>query len=183
MDSKKTNLTPELKEIYDRVMNTSSNAQQTTTPATPAAQAPQSSIPAMPTPQGTAPLNPLPAQTIGAPLNAPVPATPSMPGMPSIDSTMPSTNPTIPAAPIAPPTDSMASPSALNAPLGQPLPPTNQPQPPIGTSALVNTKAPQANVAKTGKPKISTPIIIAALALFIIAWIAIWALVFGIIPL
>lgn len=69
MDNKKTNLTPELKEIYDRVMNTT--APQKAAPTPPP-------TPAQPNPLTPPPTPPIHAD-IPSPLNAPPAAAPVIP--------------------------------------------------------------------------------------------------------
>ena len=111
MDTKKTNLTPELKEIYDRVMNTS-GAKATATAGTPplAAPAPSEQIPTS-APQPAMPVGVPPTSTITP--NLGMPASPSLGGSPSPTMSPPPGMPPAPTAPAGAP------------PQPSPLPPLN----------------------------------------------------------
>lgn len=173
MDSKKTTLTPELKEIYDRVMNTTGASQ------------PQKPAPADPTPPSSSPppitLNQLDPAKTPPPVLTPPPRIDPMPQALQ--------NPTIPPPP-APASPQMPSLS----PADQAL--TNTPLKPVtdGNTFAFNgattdpkqqqaPQAPQANAPapEKKKSKISLPILIAVGAVFLIVWGVFWAVFLGII--
>lgn len=175
MDSKKTNLTPELKEIYDRVMNTSA------APKAPAAPPP---LPTTPAPAvGTPNLTPPPA--INPSPTASLPQAPPMPQMP--------TAPTL-GAPIIPPGMS-PQPQMPTMPtdLGMPSPAeqalSNTPARPLseGNTFSFNgvAHAPQpaaargAAVTSKKKAKLSLPVLIVLGVVFIAVWGVFWAIIFG----
>ena len=152
MDPSKQNLSPELKEVYDRVMNT-----QTAKPAAGAQPAaPASSMPSAPSaaPQTTPPVEP--------PVQAATPAmgvqtTTSAPVMPSAPSAMPS-------APVAP-----SAPSA-------------SPQAPSPTTFVFNggkVSTPNAKTeAASGKKKFPTFLIPVGILVLVVAWAILWAKIF-----
>lgn len=175
MDSKKTNLTPELKEIYDRVMNTSGKPVTKVPP-----QAPVQSAPAAP-PAAPNPLDPgltagpppspehQPATTPQVPAMpaAPAPPAPSMPTMPNPEnSAMPEPTPAeqaltnTPARPL-----SEGNTFAFNGTVKNPIKPATTP-------TEVTTKK---------KAKISLPVIIVLGVVFIVAWGIFWAIALGLI--
>lgn len=178
MDSKKTNLTPELKEIYDRVMNTSGTpVAKAVTPQAPA-QPVTTATSTEPNPPDTGMTNPplSPTQTLtpqAAPAvpeqQAPMPAQPSapMPSMPSLEvPTMQEPTPAeqalsnTPARPVA-----EGNTFAFNGTAKNPTPPATTPT----------------EVAKKKKAKISLPVIIVLGVVFILAWGIFWAIVLGLI--
>jgi hypothetical protein len=185
MDSKKTNLTPELKEIYDRVMNTSAASKAPAASSPPLPTTPPPAAPTIPSPQPSN-TNPLPstmpplpqmpsAPNIGGPISpaqsigmaVPPPAqAPSLPQMPNTDMGM---------APLMP---SPAEQALSNTP-ARPLTEGNTfsfngvahaPQPATGNSAVVKTKK---------KAKISLPVLIVLGIVFIAVWGVFWAIIFG----
>ena len=175
MDSKKTNLTPELKEIYDRVMNTSA------APKAPAAPPP---LPTTPAPLVGAPtLTPPPTiNPINAATSPQAPPMPQMPAAPTIGA--PIDSPGMPPPPQMPtmPTDlGMPSPAeqALSNTPARPLSEGNTfsfngvahaPQPATATGAAVTPKK---------KAKISLPVLIVLGVVFIAVWGVFWAIIFG----
>lgn len=173
MDSKKTNLTPELKEIYDRVMNTKG-----------AAVAPASTTPpptAIPTPQ---PVTAIPTPQAGMPPIGQPSATPPMPSLGGINQPPP------PAQPLAPPPGMPAAPEmpSLGTNAEQAL--TSTPARPIseGNTFSFNggdikpTASPSAPADATKKkPKISLPLLIVLGVVFIVVWGVFWAIVLGLI--
>lgn len=189
MDSKKTNLTPELKEIYDRVMNTSSAPQPTptvpTTPASPTSGAPTTlnslsgqpivadAMPANPLNPPTLPISPIPP--VAGPSTSGITAPAESAGLPSM--------PSMPASP-----DTMAG---LPTPAEQAL--TNTPARPIsegntfafnGTvknETPANGAQPAAGAVVAKKAKISLPILIILGIALIAVWGVFWALILGII--
>lgn len=202
MDAKKTNLTPELKEIYDRVMNTSSGPK----PATPEANPTSVGAPAATTLDVAG--SPVPPIVVPADMPAPQQAAPSpVPGAPIAPPPLPQmpTTPlaTPPPPAIAMPNLSMGGPPAMPEPLQMPPIPTPAEQ------ALSSTPARQVSEGNTfsfsgtatppptttppvaGAPgktdgkkkmKLSLPVIIGLGVVFLIVWIVFWALVFGFIP-
>ena len=190
MDTKKTNLTPELKEIYDRVMNTS-GSKAAATPGTtpplatsampPAGQSPLGT-PSMPPPLGTTPPvmpaepaapNPL-GGTMPPPLEMPTaPAQPAAPnplggamppmnGMPTMDSTAEQALSSAPARPISEGNTFAFSGTAHQPPASPTVP---------------GTATPAAGAKK--KSKISLPVLIVLGLVFIIVWGLFWAIIFG----
>lgn len=165
MDTKKTNLTPELKEIYDRVMNTSAGTPQSITPkatsepllptAPPAPTQPavSTNLPQQPTITSVAPLAGTPLGQQAAPVMPPPTPAPEMPSMP------------------------VTAEEAL----------TNTPARPLtggntfsynGSPSPTIMNAPQAKAAK-GKFKMSLPILIAVGVVFIVVWGVFWAIILG----
>lgn len=174
MDSKKTNLTPELKEIYDRVMNTSGGASAVkatgalpTTPATPPPANPLDPPSAtMPSPQPTtpSPSAPIAPPQVGAPTTVnPTPVPPMTPpgGMPEM-------------APLQPNAaeDALTSTPARPISEGNTFAFSGTAKPVPGMPGATPTKV------KT-KTKISLPIIIVLGVVFIIIWGVFWAIIFG----
>lgn len=168
MDAKKTNLTPELKEIYDRVMNTKG------TPVSAAG--------------GSLPVSQNPA---GGSVPPPLPATPGpvTPLPPAASSQMPSIG-DIPAPQAAVATPQMAQTPEMP-PLGgaeQAL--TSTPARPIsegntfsfnGGSVKPAPAAAQASDTTKKKAKISLPILVVLGLAFIVVWGVFWAIVLGLI--
>jgi len=202
MDTKKTNLTPELKEIYDRVMNTSGSkaaATPGTTPplatsATPPAGQSPLGTPSMPPPLGTTPPPAMPAApaapnplggTMPPPLTMPPasppvgdPATGSLPpaGMPPVNS------PQLPPMNGMPTMESTAEQALSSAP-ARPISEGNTfafsgtaHQPPASPT-VPGTATPAAGAKK--KSKISLPVLIVLGLVFIIVWGLFWAIIFG----
>lgn len=168
MDSKKANLTPELKEIYDRVMNTSGTSKppaqaQNTTPTT-LSQQPQGAVPPPTMPPSPAmPAMGVPVQPPGQadPMQAPaqpqMSAAPQMPGMPSVGEMNPAEE-------------------ALSSTPARPLNGGN-------TFALNGKgKAPAQTANATGvkkKTPISKPLLIILGVAFVAVWGIFWAIIFG----
>ncbi len=168
MDAKKTNLTPELKEIYDRVMNTK---------GTPVGG------------NGALPTTPPPVATS---LQTQMPQTADATQMPSLG-----TPPAMPAAPVmAQPAQAAQMPAAPNfgaQPLGtnaeQAL--SSTPARPIseGNTFAFNggsvkpAPGPSTQTAEGAKKKakISLPILIVLGVVFIVVWGVFWAIVLGLI--
>ncbi len=193
MDTKKTNLTPELKEIYDRVMNTS-GAKAAATAGTPPLP---TSAPSEQTPTSAPP----PAMPVGVPPtstltpNLGMPASPSLGGSPSPTMPPPLGMPPAPTAPAgAPPQPSPLPPmngmpsldstaeQALSSTPARPVSEGNTfsfsgtaHQPPA--SPAVPGAAPVAGAKK--KSKISLPVLIVLGLVFIIVWGLFWAIIFG----
>ena len=149
MDNKKTNLTPELKEIYDRVMNTT---------------APQKAAPVPPQPNLSA-ATPPPVQTgIPNPLNTPpaaAPVMPSMPALPKLNEPTPAENAlsSTPARPVSE-IDNKAFSFSGTAPTPPAVPQTDKP------------------VGKKGS-KMSLPVLIVIGIVFLVVWGVFWAIIFG----
>lgn len=165
MDTKKTNLTPELKEIYDRVMNTSNTSQvtpkATAEPLQPSVApigAPNAPSPTVPQPVAATPQPSVSAQPAAtAPVMPPPTASPSMPPMPGTAEDALSNTPPRPIAEGNTFSFSGSAPS----------------------SSIMN--APQAAAAKApkGKFKLSIPVLIAIGIVFIVVWGVFWAIIFG----
>lgn len=176
MDSKKANLTPELKEIYDRVMNT------TGTPKPPASQPP---TPQAPTPSGSTiqpGLGQAPSQDMpsigGNPLPPPQPdiSQPQMPtaqpggGQPQLDATGPAGAPTFGAP--TPAEEALSSAPARPVTTGNSF-----------SFSGGNVKQPQKAETAGSKKRsfISKPILIFLGIIFIAIWGVFWAIIFGLI--
>lgn len=165
MDSKKTNLTPELKEIYDRVMNTSRQAQK---PA-------------------TAPTPPSPTPTTQAPPAAPTTQAPPL-GMPvatSISSSDAASPPSMAPTP-TPAVQSMGIPSLPEMPTTAEDALTSTPARPVTSGNTIafsgNVKDTQ-TVAVKKKSKISAPILIVLGIVFIAVWGVFWAVILGLVKI
>ena len=151
MDNKKTNLTPELKEIYDRVMNTS---------------APQKPAPVPPQPNLSA-TTPPPIQIgIPNPLNTPPVNVPTMSTMPpppdtSLNGMTPAENAlsSAPARPVSE-IDNKAFSFSGTAPTPPPVPQTDKP---VGKK----------------ESKMSLPVLIVIGIVFLVVWGVFWAIIFG----
>lgn len=167
MDTKKTNLTPELKEIYDRVMNTSSGktaASAGTTPPLPtSAVVPPVAQPAIPTPPTPSPL--LAPGTMPATLTLEMPATPNLGGsmMPPIGS---------------PAEDALSSTPARPVSEGNTFSFSGTAQAPAPAS-IVPGATPANNPGTKKKAKISLPVLIVLGLVFLIVWGLFWAIIFG----
>lgn len=173
MDGKKTNLTPELKEIYDRVMNTSNPS---------AAAKPQASAPTAPTAA-----NPLDAPSAIAPNGnqtpigaSPIPNTqPAMGAVQEEVGAQPMANP-MPGMPTMPePLAAAPTPAeqALSSTPARPLSEGN-------TFAFNGGSHPAPGPAASGttakkKSKISLPILIVLGIAFLGVWGVFWAIIFG----
>ncbi len=200
MDSKKTNLTPELKEIYDRVMNTSAgtpppNNANGGLPTTPPSNQNPASVPGSGVPEMPNAMNQMPATpTLGTPPVVPganglgtppavaqVPpaaggsADPlaAVPQMPPLNATL--------EAPIMPSAAEQALTSTPARPLNEGntfsfngVGQTPSPAPAVGGASAT---APTAKEKK--KTKISLPIIIVLALVFIAVWGVFWAIIFG----
>lgn len=198
MDGKKTNLTPELKEIYDRVMNTSGGA-----PATPPSSQSQGVPPVTPTainPMDPPPVDPMATnhsiptanQNPMNPMNVvQAPAMPMTPGAPPVlpsDSTPTNGTPIMPtfAAPgltLSPPTmDPTPAEQALTSTPARPVTEGNTFAFGGGHATPAPAPAQTANGALTPakkKAKISMPIIIVLGVAFVAVWGVFWAIIFG----
>jgi len=196
MDTKKTNLTPELKEIYDRVMNTSGGKAAATASITPPLPTSTSTSPvvpsAIPQPENTPPAPVMPGQSSTLPPMNGMPASPSlsMPPAPAMPApmgmppspTMPGQASTLPPMNGMPSVDSTAEQALSSAP-ARPVSEGNTfsfsgtahhpPQSPVVPGA-----APVPGVAKS-KSKISLPVLIVLGLVFIIVWGLFWAIIFG----
>lgn len=181
MDSKKTNLTPELKEIYDRVMNTPGGNASSVTGALPTSSSPsvaptlQNPLPASPSLGAQMPSMPQTSMGASPDLMAPTNNTPVMP-------------PPLPSSPQMPSLGAIPS-------VGEPTPAeqalSNAPARPISEgntfafsgTAKPGTTAPTAPESKDTKKKakISKPILIVLGIVFIAVWGVFWAIILGII--
>lgn len=169
MDSKKTNLTPELKEIYDRVMNTSAQAKP------PAPAAPPTAPPAV-APPAAQNLMAAPPAAQTSPSSMPDLGVPVPPGQAAAaPSPMPPPNPSMPPIPGMPEVAAMNP--AEEALTSAPARPLNN-----GASFAMKGKAKDAK-PETGKKKmtISKPILIILGLAFIGVWGVFWAIIFGLI--
>ncbi len=159
MDPKKQNLTPELKQIYDRVMNTQANPQTTPNAAQTPGQAPTT------TPGSTAPTSPL---------GTTPPSTPIMPAPNAPVSGIPTSTPNSTPGTMAPNQPFLSS--------VPPRPVTDDTKP-----FVFNGKAPAgANQTKgesklAGLKKIPMPVIAAGAVVLIIVYGVICAKLFGLI--
>ncbi len=166
MDSKKTNLTPELKEIYDRVMNTSASTQAqpkaTAEPLQPATPPPPTgtTAPSPATPQPTVSATPPPPTVSAQPAATPVMPPPSSPSMPPMPGTAEDALSNTPPRPISEGNTFSYSGSTPS-------------------SSVMN--APQAAEAKApkGKFKLTMPLLIGIGVVFIAVWGVFWAIIFG----
>ena len=171
MDTKKTNLTPELKEIYDRVMNTSATPQTSTPKATaepfqpsvpppPVQPATSTNLPPQPNAAATPPTGAAPQQQ-----SATTPASPAMPPIeaPSMPSMPASAEEALTSTPARPLNEGNTFSFSGNTP----------------TSAIMN--APQAAAAKApkGKIKLTVPLLIGIGVVFIAVWGVFWAIILG----
>lgn len=202
MDDKKQNLSPDLKQIYDRVMNTSTAKPGAPAPmATPINAAPIAPQPAPQSPIGAPTFNPVPNQAVANPVQAtlgqtltptPTPGNgivpPSSPVPPAVVGTvLPPSSPVNPPATPAPPQPTATAPGIQTPPApstGTPLsssalPP--RPATPAGkTFSFSKGQAPQAAAAapgaqpKTGK-KLSNKIIAGLVVVLVIVWTVFWA--------
>lgn len=161
MDPKKQALNPELKQIYERVMNTQIKPQ-------PGAPTPTTNIPPTAQNAATPPIpNPAAATTENKP---PIITTPPIPNPPAAAPTTPTAANAAPAMgtnPAIPP---------------QPLSNTNNGFVFSGNkmkSAQPGTPAPTAG--KLGAKKIPMPAIMAGIVVLIVVWGVVWALVLGLI--
>lgn len=180
MDAKKTNLTPELKEIYDRVMNTSASPQASTPKATseplqPTAPKADPTPPPPPTPQPQMPVAP------ATPNPAPPPPTaqPQMPAAPVVDAPQPTA-----AAPVENPSMPALPGSAEEALTSTPARPLSEGNTFAFNGNTVNTAPPpktEMNAGRTvkGKFKISIPMLLIAGLVFMVVWGVFWAIIFG----
>ena len=167
MDTKKTNLTPELKEIYDRVMNTSSGktaASAGTTPPLPtSAVVPPVAPPTMPTPPTPSPLS--------APGTMPTTPTLEMPATPNLGGSM--------MPPIGSPAeDALSSAPARPISEGNTFSFSGTAQAPAPAS-LVPGATPANTPGTKKKAKISLPVLIVLGLVFLIVWGLFWAIIFG----
>lgn len=146
MDDKKQALTPELKQIYERVMNTPSASSAPTTPAPPVVL-PQTPPPAATAPsqtQQTIPATPPSAQTTTAPVTNTIPSLPSSQPRPLNDT-------------------GTSKPFVFTADVKKP----GSTQQPIDTDRAVMAK-------KEGK-KLSGKVIILLVVVLVIVWSVFWA--------
>lgn len=195
MDAKKTNLTPELKEIYDRVMNASGKPSpiSPSQAAPPLAQNPSIQS-AQPLPQSTPPstsgpivspfggsdLNTRPMTNLNIPegLTAPSTSMPSLPDIQTPGNAMPTmVAPNMTTAPLTTAADQALSsvpPRPVNEGNTFSFNGTSKQEAPAPTS-------PGAMVATKKKSKISKPILIILGLAFIIVWGIFWAIIMGII--
>jgi len=184
MDTKKTNLTPELKEIYDRVMNTSGGKAAATASITPPLPTSTSTSPvvpsAIPQPENTPPAPVMPGQSSTLPPmngmpaspNLSMPPAPAMPGqasplppmngMPSVDSTAEQALSSSPARSVSE-GNTFSFSGTAHQPAATPTVPGATP-----TAAITKNKS-----------KISLPVLIVLGLVFIIVWGLFWAIIFG----
>ena len=152
MDSKKTNLTPELKEIYDRVMNTqSAKGKPVPTPTT----APVSTPPPPPMPPTNTPpvVPPIPQV-----LPQPAPSQAEPPTLTPAEDALTSS----PARPVSEGNTFSFSGTVHNAPVDK---------------KIKDKKVEAAGDKK--KARLSLPILIALGVVFLIVWCIFWAVIFG----
>lgn len=160
MDPKKQDLTPEMKQIYDRVMNTQVNKPQTppsvsqTQPASPLSElnTSQLSTPPIPESQSTT----APQEAIQTP---PVsPATPTAQAAPDSSSESEAFLSSVPPRPV---TDNQSFAFSNN-------------KVTTGTSS-----APAPQVSNTSQKKFSTPVIAFGMIVLVVVWAVVWAKIFG----
>lgn len=155
MDSKKTNLTPELKEIYDRVMNTQSAKDK----PTPTPIAPPSTTPPPLPPTNTPPLAPpmphVPPQAVPSPAQ-------SAQTIPSVQTPAEDALTSSPARPVSEGNTFSFSGTVHNAPVDQ----------------KIKDKKGEVTGEKK-KARLSLPILIALGIVFLIVWCVFWAVIFG----
>lgn len=165
MDSKKANLTPELKEIYDRVMNTTGTPKPPAQPTTPAAASPAPQSPPI-QPQGMPALNePLTPPPMPGPQQPP-PVQPQFHGL---------QQPEPPPGAPSPAEDALSSAPARPISQGGSFS--------FSGGNVKGNNAPQNNTTSTVKKKalISKPILITLGLVFVAVWGIFWAIIFGLI--
>lgn len=173
MDSKKANLTPELKEIYDRVMNTSG----TPKPAAQNPQPPQQPLPQQnQMPQAPSMLQAPSMPSVGVPIQAPeVPVQNPNPQQPL-------QQPQLDSAPQMPGAPSVEAPTPAEEALSStPARPLNE-----GNTFTFNGKEkpgakPQEHPGEKKKMAISKPILVVLGLVFIAVWGVFWAIILGVI--
>lgn len=155
MDNKKTNLTPELKEIYDRVMNTTAPQKVTSTPP-----------PVQPNVPASTPLSPPVHTDIPNPLNAPPAAIPAMPLMPpSLNTSLGGTTP---------------AENALSSTPARPVSEIDNKAFSFSGTAPTPPAVPQTDKAIGKKEsKMSLPVLIVIGIVFLVVWGVFWAIIFG----
>lgn len=165
MDAKKANLTPELKEIYDRVMNTSNAPKTAVNPAQ--GQIPQ--VPPIPqNPTVSSPQAPS-MPSVGAPIQADQPQNTAL-QQPQMDAAP--QMPPLPGAPAMPPPT-----PAEEALTSAPARPLSE-----GGAFAFNGNAKTASAPQAGekkKARISKPILIVLGVVFVVVWGVFWAIIFG----
>lgn len=164
MDNKKqANLSPELKEIYDRVMNTSSPQATSSEKGT--------------APQTTVASPPPPTSPPSSPLSTPPPPAPTAPKM---------TPPPLPDTPEATPESALSStpPRAISDIGSKPFSfsGTAKPLAPVKEEVKAEKKEGEENVTEEKKKSsFSMPLLIGLGVLFIAVWGIFWAVLLGII--
>lgn len=166
MDSKKANLTPELKEIYDRVMNTTSTPKAPAQPSQQAAPTPQNPPSPPIQPQGMPSLSePIAPPPLPGPQQPP-PVQPQFHGPQNSESLTETSNP---------------AEEALSSTPARPI--SNDGVFSFSGGSVKNSPTTQSGLSAQGNKKtlISKPILIILGLIFVVIWGIFWAIIFGLI--